>query len=102
MISARGATPEEDPDYYRRTSPLQHAAGVACPVLLVHGTLDLVIPHDHSLWMAAALRDAGHGDVELELLEHVGHFFERTYSGYVFDDVAALVTAWLTRRLLEG
>jgi len=50
--------------------------------------------------MEQALRNAGHRDVELDVLPGVGHFFERTYEGYVLDEVAARVVAWLRARAL--
>ncbi|MGQ4597935.1 prolyl oligopeptidase family serine peptidase [Nocardia sp. R6R-6] len=98
MVESRGASPEQDPGLYRRTSPLTHVAGLTAPVLLVHGTLDLVVPHDHTLWMQQALESARHPDVEVDVLPGVGHFFERTYEGYVRDQVAARVVAWLRAR----
>lgn len=100
MIAARGAAPDEDPEYYRLTSPVLQARCLHVPVLLVHGTLDLVIPHDHSLWLRDALHQAGHRRVDLALLEGVGHFFERMYGGYVFDEVGDTVIGWLRRREL--
>lgn len=101
MVKSRRATPEEDPEYYRRTSPLAAAHRIRAPVLLIHGSLDLVIPHDHSLWMAEALERDGNPDVELVVLPGVGHFFERQYSGYVFDEVTELLIRWLAR-VAEG
>lgn len=93
MISARGGvTPEADAGYYRRTSPLLQAARITCPVLLVHGTLDLVVPHDHSRWLADELTD-----VELVLLEGLGHFFDRPYRGNDFPAVIEPVTGWMAR-----
>lgn len=97
MVDSRRATPEEDPEYYRRTSPLATADRIQSPVLLIHGNLDLVIPHDHSEWMAEALERGGNLDVELAVLPGVGHFFERQYSGYVFDEVTDRMTRWLAR-----
>lgn len=94
MIAARRATPAEDPGYYAATSPLLQASSFDCPVLLVHGTLDLVVPHDHTLWMQEAL-DAAGGEVELHLVTGAGHFFERTYHGYAFAEVADAVAGWL-------
>lgn len=98
MVQSRGCTPDEDPGFYRRTSPLAHAADLRVPVLLVHGTLDLVVPHDHALWLRDALAREGHHEVELTLLEGTGHFFERTYEGYALDQVVTLVVDWLRGR----
>jgi pimeloyl-ACP methyl ester carboxylesterase len=93
MVAARGgASPEQDPGHYRRTSPLLRAGQITCPVLLVHGTLDLVVPHDHALWLGDVL-----GDVELVLLDGLGHFFERTYSGHDFIAVTQPIADWMRR-----
>lgn len=97
MIAMRGCAPDEDPDYYDHTSPALHADELRVPVLLVHGTLDLVVPHDHSIWLKEGLTDVDGADVELVLLDGVGHFFERMYSGYALDEVARIVVEWATR-----
>ena len=99
MTSVRGGTPEEVPDYYREISAVEHAGTITAPVLLVHGSLDLVVPMEHSQWMAEALRRAGNPRVRLEILTDVGHFFERTFEGYVFDQVSALCVHWLRETL---
>jgi pimeloyl-ACP methyl ester carboxylesterase len=93
LLAARGGrTPEQDPGYYARTSPLLQAERISCPVLLVHGTLDLVVPHDHARWLADELPDG-----ELALLDGLGHFFERTYHGHDFAAVLDPLTGWLVR-----
>ena len=43
----------------RATSPARNAEGIRAPVLLVHGTVDRVVPVDQSETMAKALRRAG-------------------------------------------
>lgn len=97
MLAARGATPDEDPGYYRRTSPLLLADEITCPVLLVHGTLDLVVPHDHAVWLAEAL-----GDAELVLLDGLGHFFEKTYYAHDFTAATRPIGSWLHRHTVTG
>lgn len=99
MIKMRGGTPDEVPDYYRAVSPIHWAANITAPVLLIHGTLDLVVPMEHSQWMKEALERAGHRSVRLELLPQVGHFFERKFSGYAFEDVVSLCLDWLRETL---
>lgn len=99
MIRMRGGTPDEVPDYYRAVSPIQWAANITAPVLLIHGTLDLVVPMEHSQWMKEALERAGHRSVRLELLPQVGHFFERKFNGYAFEDVVSLCLDWLKETL---
>lgn len=92
-------TPEEAPEVYGALSALNYADRIRVPVLLVAGAQDLHAPPDHSVWMRDALVAAGHNEVRLEVLEGVGHFFERMYSGYLFDTVAGLAADWLERTL---
>jgi dipeptidyl aminopeptidase/acylaminoacyl peptidase len=99
MVKAHGGTPEEAAEYYRESSALTYADRIKTPVLLVHGTLDLVAPHDHSLWMHEALVKAGNPRVKLELLRGVGHFFEQGFGGYRYDRVVELTTSWFAETL---
>jgi dipeptidyl aminopeptidase/acylaminoacyl peptidase len=99
MVAARGGTPEEIPKYYREISPLHHADQIHVPVLLIHGTNDLITPHEHSLWMLEALQKVGNQKSSLQLIQGAGHFFEQTYSGYAFDKVAELTVSWLRENL---
>jgi dipeptidyl aminopeptidase/acylaminoacyl peptidase len=99
LLAGRGATPEEDPAYYEAISALRHADQLRVPVLLVHGDMDLVNPHDHSLWLYDALRRLGRQDVRLELVPRAGHFFEQTYHGYAHAQVASLVADWFAQHL---
>lgn len=41
------------------TSPRLQAEKISVPVVLIHGTLDRQVPHEHSVWMADALKAAG-------------------------------------------
>ena len=43
-------------------------------MLLLQGTLDMITPIDHALWMERALREAGNQQVQLELIDRMGHF----------------------------
>ena len=57
-------------------SALDAAAKLRCPLLLVHGNLDIIVPHSDS----EVLRDAAGGPVELESLVlhgHIGMLFGR-------------------------
>lgn len=54
------------------TSPVNVAARITVPVVLVHGTADLVVPYDHSKWMLAALQASGK-PVKMVTLEQGGH-----------------------------
>ncbi|GGC64912.1 hypothetical protein GCM10011504_48700 [Siccirubricoccus deserti] len=99
MVAGYGATPDEEPDYYRAISPIAYADRIRTPVFLVHGTLDLIAPHEHSEWMRAALLRAGNARVRLELVEGMGHFFELGMAGYQFVRIAGLAAAWFEETL---
>jgi dipeptidyl aminopeptidase/acylaminoacyl peptidase len=97
LVESLGGSPEEQPDTYVQLSTLTFADRIGVPVLLVAGTMDLHSPPDHSVWMHQALRAAGNEDVHLEVLEGVGHFFERMYFGYEHAKIIDLTVGWLER-----
>lgn len=53
-------------------SPINHAADIHAPVLMVHGTLDGNVDYDHSKRMLAALKRAG-GNADLVTFEGLDH-----------------------------
>ncbi len=81
---------------YESVRALSLAGVLTRPVLLLHGTADMRVPIDQSVQLEQALREAGNRDVRLEMLPGVGHFFELTMTGYQFDRVMELTTAWLS------
>ena len=99
LARSMGGTPDEQPERYRQLSALSYADRIKVPVLLVCGNQDLHAPLDHSQWMLDALTRAGNTRCRLEVLDGVGHFFERMYFGYQFEQVAALTAAWLSDTL---
>ncbi len=72
LVGSYASNPEE----YRRRSPVHRASSISCPVLLLHGTLDSVVPPEHSRAMATALRRAGVPCTLLEF-EDEGHVFRK-------------------------
>jgi dienelactone hydrolase len=79
-------TPEQNPEAYRRVSPINYLDGVTAPIMLHHGTADTVVDASASVAIADALRAAGK-DVTLHLYEGGPHtlsgrqerlYFERT------------------------
>ena len=94
-----GGTPDALPERYELLRGLSFAARIQQPVLLIQGTLDMVTPLDHALWMEQALRDAGNQRVELALIERMGHFGEVAGEGYQLDRVASLAVQWFARTL---
>jgi acetyl esterase/lipase len=69
-----------DPEWLRVASPVHHAAHASAPVLLIHGTADIVVSHRESERMHAALREAGK-DADLLLLEGAPHAFQTEWRG---------------------
>jgi dipeptidyl aminopeptidase/acylaminoacyl peptidase len=99
LCRGMGETPEAVAEAYRPLSAIHYADRIRIPVLLLAGTQDLHAPVDESLRMRDALVAAGNHDVHLEVLDGVGHFFEKMYSGYQHADVIARVLGWLAPRL---
>lgn len=52
-------TPEVDPDAYRRSSPIEHAAGLAKPLLIAHGMVDDNVPFQDSVRLVQRLIELG-------------------------------------------
>jgi acetyl esterase/lipase len=59
MVPFLGKKCKTDPEVYRRASPLDQVTKTSAPVLMIHGTLDIVVPIVHSERMQAKLRKAG-------------------------------------------
>jgi acetyl esterase/lipase len=70
----------DDPEWLRLASPVHHAAKATAPVLLVHGTADIVVSYRESERMQAALRAAGK-PAELLLLDGAPHAFQTEWRG---------------------
>ncbi len=69
-----GATPDELPDAYALASPLLHIDERTPPCLLVHGTGDVLVPHEQSTLFAEAMRERGLR-AELVLVDGQPHGF---------------------------
>jgi dipeptidyl aminopeptidase/acylaminoacyl peptidase len=99
-MRTRGGPPEEDPEYYRSISPIYNAHRMAhVPILLIHGARDFLTYVDHAVNMYAALKVAGNRQARLEVIVGAGHFFERGFGGYAFDEVVGLTTSWFDETL---
>jgi acetyl esterase/lipase len=59
MVPWLGPACRTDAEVYRRASPIHHASADDPPVLLVHGTADLIVPVLHSELLLDKLRAAG-------------------------------------------
>lgn len=65
MVPLLGKECRTDPAVYRRASPIDHVSKDDPPVLMIHGTADIIVPIIHSERMLQKLKDAG---VEAELI----------------------------------
>ena len=65
-------TPEQNPEAYRRISPISYLDAVDAPVMLHHGTADTTVDASASVAIADTLRAAGK-DVTLYLYDGAGH-----------------------------
>lgn len=72
MLPFLGARAEENPDLYRRASPLTYVRPGAPPCLFVHGTKDDTVPIEQSKEMVRRLQQAG-ASVRLIELSSEGH-----------------------------
>jgi dipeptidyl aminopeptidase/acylaminoacyl peptidase len=99
IVEWMGGTPEVVPERYAILRGLSCADRIRQPVLLVHGTLDMITPVEHTLWMEQALRDAGNQQVRVEMIDRMGHFCELASLGYQFDRVAGFAITWFHQTL---
>ncbi|QDU22789.1 alpha/beta hydrolase [Urbifossiella limnaea] len=72
MVPFLGKACKTDPEVYRRASPVAFAAKGVPPVLLVHGTADLIVPIVHSEKLHEKLVAAG-AEAELVRVPGNGH-----------------------------
>ncbi|WP_167138511.1 alpha/beta fold hydrolase [Diaminobutyricimonas sp. TR449] len=73
-VYARFGTPEQHPEFWADLSARTFAEQAEAPLLIIHGTEDVVTPIDWSEETADAWAAAG-TDVELERLDGAGHIF---------------------------
>ncbi len=67
-----GTTCQANPEPCKKASPITHVSADDPPYLLVHGTLDPVVPFEQSVLMRDALK-AANVEVDLVALEGAGH-----------------------------
>jgi acetyl esterase/lipase len=72
LVPLLGGTYKEQPERYRKASPLLYPCRGAPPFLFLHGSEDRVVPLRHSEELAAKLREAG-GSARVLPLEGEGH-----------------------------
>jgi acetyl esterase/lipase len=88
-------TREEDPESYRRASPISYCDSGDAPVLLIHGAGDEVVDVSQSKTLAAALAKGG-VEHELIVIPDAPHTFDLDYEPF---DVKAAVFRFLDHHL---
>jgi dipeptidyl aminopeptidase/acylaminoacyl peptidase len=71
-INYLGANPVDDPEVYRRTSPLSYVKEARTPTLIQHGELDRRVPIANAYQLRQALADRG-VPVEMVVYKGFGH-----------------------------
>lgn len=89
-----GARFRENPEVYRKASPIEHVAKDAPPFLILHGTADILVPIIHSERFHKKLLDVG-AKSELTTLPGEGH----GWRGDVAVKTMGLVTKFLETNL---
>lgn len=72
MVPFLGKECKTNPDIYKKASPITYVSKTAPPILILHGTIDLIVPIKHSETLLKALTDAG-GTAELVTVPFAGH-----------------------------
>ncbi|MEI6500427.1 MAG: alpha/beta hydrolase [Armatimonadota bacterium] len=92
-----GGQPSETIDLRAQASPAAHVSAQCCPVLLVHGDRDLLVPVEQSRLMKAALDEAG-VENRLILVPGAGHNLQGASSAQR-EALYAEAAQWLTDHL---
>jgi len=87
-----------DADRYRDRSPVTHAGAIRCPLLVLQGSADQVVPPAQARALVDAVRAAG-GTVEHHEYEGEGHGWSATATVL---DVYERTDAFLTRTVLAA
>lgn len=72
LVPVFGKTAKTDKEVFKRASPVTYASKSAPPVLIFHGTFDVVVPVGHSETLTKKLKDCG-ASCELVTLFGEGH-----------------------------
>ena len=94
MVPFLGPACKTDPEVYKRASPLERVTKGAAPVLMIHGTADVVVPILHAELMFKRLSDAG-VPAELIKVRGEGHGWGGETAAKTLDQAAAFLDAHL-------
>jgi acetyl esterase/lipase len=72
MVPFLGKECKTDPNVYKKASPITYVSKNAPPILILHGTIDLIVPIKHSEMLLKMLTDAG-ATAELITFPFAGH-----------------------------
>jgi len=78
-IRGRMGRPEDDPELYRRLSPIYHVNEITRPLLVLHGTSDVNVPFFESVRLIDALKRAGK-PVQFVMYPGEFHYFHRAHA----------------------
>jgi dipeptidyl aminopeptidase/acylaminoacyl peptidase len=92
-----GGSPQEIPDAYRCRSSIHFLKQVNCPLLLLHGESDEVVPVRHTLRLAEGLQKYRNPH-ELKLFSQEGHI----WSPAAFQNNWRLTLDFFERHLIES
>jgi acetyl esterase/lipase len=92
-----GATFDEDPELFRRASPVSRVRADAPPFFVIHGANDNLVPVDQARRFVAALRAVSHNPVAYAEIPGATHAFEIFHSVRTANTVNAVdrYLAWL-------
>jgi dipeptidyl aminopeptidase/acylaminoacyl peptidase len=78
--ASRIGTPEQNPDVYKKASPLSHVDRLAHPLLILHGTADVNVPYLHSVRLVDELMAKGKSPL-FTFMMYPGefHYFTRAH-----------------------
>ena len=94
MVPVFGKECKTDPEVYKKASPVTYVSKAAPPVLILHGTFDLIVPIIHSENLQKKLKDAG-ATAELITVRGEGH----GWTGKTFDRTTADALKFLDAHL---
>lgn len=97
-------TPTEDPEAFRRASPLSHVNASAPPFFVVHGTSDTLVPVEQARRFTEKLREVSAEPVVYAEIPGASHAFEVFHSvrtGNVVNGVDRFL-AWIYSRARGG
>jgi acetyl esterase/lipase len=72
LVPVFGKDAKTDPKVYKKASPINYVTKDVPPILMIHGTFDLIVPVIHSENMLKKLKDAG-ATAELITVRGEGH-----------------------------